>query len=97
MNVTKMENVERGMGNVRENEKWDQSRDVEMTLLIGEGVRLGFVPIFHFPVTHALFPLPASRFRNIPPTGSGSFQDCSEFLVLFKTDMHILSFKYQIS
>ena len=42
-------------------------------------------------------PFPAFRFRNIPPTDSGFFQDCSEFLVLFKTDMHIFSFKYQIS
>ena len=51
----------------------------------------------HFSFPRSPCPFPASRFRNFPPTGSGSFQDCSEFLVLCKTDMHIFSFKYQIS
>ena len=44
-----------------------------MTLLIGEGARLGFVPIFHFPVPHALFPLPVLETSPL------------QVLVLFKT------------
>ena len=37
---------------------------MEMDLLIELGFRLGFVPIFHFPVLRARFPLPVlvSRF-----------------------------------
>ena len=32
----------------RENEKWEQTRKLEMKLLIGLGFRLGFVPPFFF-------------------------------------------------
>ena len=41
------------------NEKWEQSRELEMKLLIGLGFRLGFVAI-------NIFPFPALRFSNIP-------------------------------
>ena len=46
---------------------------MEMTLLIGKGFRLGFVPIFHFPVPHALSPLPVLETSPL------------QVLVLFKT------------
>ena len=36
-----------------------------MELLIGLVFRLGFVPIFHFPVPRDRFPLPIPRFSNI--------------------------------
>ena len=48
----------------RENEKWEQTRKLEMKLLIGLGFRLGFVPpffyflFFHFPFSPCLSPLP---------------------------------------
>ena len=45
---------EKGMGNQlreRKHEKWEQKRELEMKLLKGLGLfKLGFVPIFHFPV-----------------------------------------------
>ena len=36
-----------------------------MELLIGLVFRLGFVPIFHFPVPRDRFPLPVPRVSNI--------------------------------
>ena len=44
-------NRERGAGNdhsEQENETWEQSRELEMKLLIGLGFKVGFVPIFSF-------------------------------------------------
>ena len=38
--------------------KWEQNRELEMKLLIGLGIKLGFVPILHFPG-------PVPRFSNI--------------------------------
>ena len=35
-----------------------------MELLIGLVFRLGFVPIFHFPVPRDRFPLPVARVSN---------------------------------
>ena len=48
----------------RENEKWEQTRKLEMKLLIGLGFRLGFVPpfflcfIFSFSLFPVLVPVP---------------------------------------
>ena len=36
-----------------------------MDLLIELGFRLGFIPIFHFPVPRARFPLPVPPVSNI--------------------------------
>ena len=47
------------------NEKWKQNRELEMKLLIRLGFNLGFLPIFHFPVRRARFPLPVLRLSNI--------------------------------
>ena len=43
----------------RENEKWEQTRKLEMKLLIGLGFRLGFVPpfFFFFFFSFSLFPV----------------------------------------
>ena len=47
-----------------ENEKWEQTRQLEMKLLIGLGFRLVFVPLFfiflffHFPFSPCLSPFP---------------------------------------
>ena len=53
----------------RENEKWEQTRKLEMKVLIGLGFRLGFVPPFFlfFIFSFSLFPVlvPVLRFRNI--------------------------------
>ena len=35
------------------NEKWGTNRELEMNLLSGLGLKLGFVPTFHFPVPRA--------------------------------------------
>ena len=48
------------------NEKWEQSRELEMKLLIGLRFKAGFVPICHFPISRArpllhVRPLPACR------------------------------------
>ena len=52
--VTKMRNGEQGTRKGGwENEKWEQNRDFETKLLIGLGLKLRFVPIFHFPVPRA--------------------------------------------
>ena len=49
-----------------ERKKWEQTRELEMKLLIGLGFKLGFFfPNFHFPVPRSPFPVP--RFGNIPP------------------------------
>lgn len=37
----------------RENEKWDQNKELKMKLLIGLRFMFGFVPIFHLPVNRA--------------------------------------------
>ena len=37
----------------REFGKWEESRKLRMKLLIGQGFKLGFVPIFHFPVSRS--------------------------------------------
>ena len=42
----------------RENEKWEQSKELEMKSLSGQGFELGFVPIFNFPVPRCLSPFP---------------------------------------
>ena len=47
------------------NEKCKQNRELKMKLLIRLGFNLGFLPIFHFPVRRARFPLPVLRFSNI--------------------------------
>ena len=50
-NVTKTgkgEQRTRARGTV--NEKWGTNRELEMNLLTGVGLKLGFVPTFHFPV-----------------------------------------------
>ena len=39
----------------RENEKWDQNKELKMKLLIGLRFMFGFVPIFHLPVNRARF------------------------------------------
>ena len=49
----------------QENVEWEQNRDLEMKLLTGLGFELGFVPIFHFPVSRIGSPLPVSRSGNI--------------------------------
>ena len=43
-----------------------KNKELEMNLLIGQGFKLGFVPIFRFPVPCARSPLPVPRFSNIP-------------------------------
>ena len=40
----------------RENEKQEQNKDFKMKLLIRLGVKLRFVPIFHFPFPRARSP-----------------------------------------
>ena len=49
----------------QENVEWEQNRHLEMKLLIGLGFELGFVPIFHFPVSRIGSLLPVSRSSNI--------------------------------
>ena len=61
---------ERGGKGVREkeNEEWDESRELEMKLMTGLG--FNFVPIFHFPVPHLLIPrssFPVSRSPFLVP------------------------------
>ena len=59
----------------RENEKWEPSIELEMKLLIGRGLELTFVPIFHFPNPH---------FSNIfPETGRcpATFASFDKFLL----------------
>ena len=66
-------NEKQGLGNEhgeRENEKWEQSIELEMKLLIGRGFELGFVPIFHFPVPH---------FSNIFPETGRCFPTWANF------------------
>ena len=66
-------NEKQGLGNEhgeRENEKWEQSIELEMKLLIGRGFELGFVPIFHFPVPH---------FSNIFPETGRCFPTWASF------------------
>ena len=41
----------------RENEKWEQNKELEIKLLIGLGFKRGLVSILHFPIP---------RFSNIP-------------------------------
>ena len=41
-----------------ENEKWEQNRELEIKLLIGLGFKLGFVPIFYFPIPCTCSPFP---------------------------------------
>ena len=48
-----------------ENEKWELSRELEMKWQLWPWFKLGFVPIFYFPVPHARSP-PAPHSRNIP-------------------------------
>ena len=36
-----------------------------MKILIALGFKLGFVPIFHFPLPHCRFPTPVHRFSYI--------------------------------
>ena len=43
----------------------EQSRELEMKLLIGLRSKVGFVPIFHFPFPCARSPLHVPRFSNI--------------------------------
>ena len=38
-----------------ENEKCEKKRELEMKLLRGLGLKLGFVSIFHFPVPRSSF------------------------------------------
>ena len=60
--------LKRGAGNEsweQESEKWEQKRELEMKLLVGLKFKLGFVPIFHFPVPRACSPLLVLRFSNI--------------------------------
>ena len=69
--VTK--NEQRGLQNKhgeRENVKWEPSRELEMKLLIGRGLELGFFPIFHFPVPHL---------SNIFPETGRCFPTCASF------------------
>ena len=59
---------ERGTGTEhgeRKNEKWEQNKDLEMKWMIGLGFKLGFVPIFHFPVARARSSLPVPSSSNI--------------------------------
>lgn len=50
-------------GEERENNKQEQTRDLETKLLVvGLGSKLGFIPICHFPVPHARAPAPRSPF-----------------------------------
>ena len=54
--VAKMGNGEQGTRKRGwKNEKWDQNTDFEIKLLRGLGLKLGFVPIFHFPVPRARY------------------------------------------
>lgn len=59
--VAKTGNRERGPGNEhgeREKEKkWQQKRELEMKLLIGLGLKLGFLPTIHYRVCHCRSPL----------------------------------------
>ena len=41
----------------REMENWEQSKELEMKLLIGLGFKSDFVPIFHFLVPRSPFPV----------------------------------------
>ena len=47
------------------NEKWEQSRELEMKLLIGLRFKAGFVPICHFPIPRARPLLHFPRFSDI--------------------------------
>ena len=49
----------------RENEKWEQNRHLEMKLMTGLGFKLGFVPIFHFPVPRVFSPLQDPSLSNM--------------------------------
>ena len=52
--VTKTGNGEQGTSKGGwEDEKCEQNRDFQTKLLRGLGLKLGFVPIFHFPVPRA--------------------------------------------
>ena len=60
--------LKRGAGNEsweQESEKWEQKRELEMKLLVGLKFKLGFVPIFHFPVPRVCSPLLFLRFSNL--------------------------------
>ena len=48
----------------RENEKWEQTRKLEMKLLIGLGFRLGFVPPFLFIFYFFILPFPRACARS---------------------------------
>ena len=45
--------IKRGAGNGKK--KWEKKRELEMKLLRGLGLKLGFVSIFHFPVPRSSF------------------------------------------
>ena len=65
------ENGETGDGNEhgeQENEKWNQSRELEMNFAIGPRFQLGFFPILHFCRFPCSFFAPCSLFSNIPPS-----------------------------
>lgn len=60
----------------QENVEWEQNRDLEMKLLTGLGFELGFVPIFHFPVSRIGSLLPVSRSSNIRKCLATEVQTC---------------------
>ena len=45
--------IKRGAGNGKK--KWEKKRELEMKLLRGLGLKLGFVSIFLFPVPRSSF------------------------------------------
>ena len=56
----------------RENEKWEQTRKLEMKLLIGLGFRLGFVPPFFFIFYFFIFAFPRAC-PHSPLNSKGNF------------------------
>ena len=60
----------------QENVEWEQNRDLEMKLLIGLGFELGFVSIFHFPVSPIGSLLPVPRSSNIRKCLATEAQTC---------------------
>ena len=60
-----------------------------MELLIGLVCRLGFVPIFHFPVPRDRFPLPVPRVSN-------TIVDVLQFLTVISICYFFYRIKYSL-
>ena len=48
--------------------KWKQNRELETKLLIGLGLKFGFVPSFRFPVHPSPFPVSIISIENVIET-----------------------------